>query len=204
MPTALKRELNPTIQELLQRQGLKDLAALSRKIGRYEQRITVYRTLLNDTKHEDLRTVYLMAQALTHNPDQPVTLEKLAKWMLDFPHGQYINSLEKLMSEAGIASRYALAKRMGVDDMTVYRIFKPTYQYIQLKVCRDISKGLGCTLDKLSEILLSGGELSDHLSDVTIMPMTNESDHLLLLFMRNPKCILSNRAKPASIYRVSA
>ena len=145
MPTALKRPLDPKIKELLQRQGLPDLAALSRKIQRYQG--TVNRTIF-DNKLKDLQTYQKLAQALK------VDIDMIASICLDFDNENSKKLFDNLMKTAQIATLYRLSRLAGLDTHTVEHIYNGVYQCTQLKLVRDIARGLGCSLAALCEILL--------------------------------------------------
>lgn len=163
MPGVCKRPVDVRIYSLMKRQGVPHFAALALKIHR--PRMTVGRILGGGAKLKPLAAHAKLAETLG------VSLEDLAHILLDLGYGQRINRRDALLQERGISIR-GLAKKMSLDPSNIHSIFDRSNQHLQLRVCRDISRGLACTLDELSNILFTTEVLHSDGPPITITHMT--------------------------------
>jgi hypothetical protein len=143
----------------MKRQGVPHFAALAKKI--YRPQMSVGRILGGESKLKHFAAHVRMAQVLG------IAIDELAHILLDLSSGQRASKMTLLFQAAGI-SKNAAAKKLGVDINAIYSIFSVDNQHIQLDLCRDISRGLGCSLAELSNILLIGKDLYGSESTVSI------------------------------------
>jgi hypothetical protein len=116
-------------------QGLTSLCALAEKIGRKDQRMTIYRVLGKVNKHAPLRSYVRLSEALH------VDVDRLARIFLDYPRERAKNEFKRLMNEAGYPTVYALSKALAVDPTIISYMSNGEHQHIQIRVYRDISRG---------------------------------------------------------------
>lgn len=166
-------DVPPQIQQWLDQRQL-TIAALASKS--HQQKMHVYRVLRNQIQHKHVVTLLRLSRVFNLvNAEGKTDIDTLAHHALDFGEKHFQTWIRAEMIKNGIPSKRNLAIRAGLEEAQIFLITSSRYQYIQLRIYRNIARGLGVTLANLLDALLDGNPehelLTPLLPPVTVTPV---------------------------------
>ncbi|HEY9792071.1 MAG TPA: hypothetical protein V6D22_16815 [Candidatus Obscuribacterales bacterium] len=149
------------------------IAALAKTI--HQGHNHVYRVLKNQAKHKHVLTLVKLARAFALvNADGLTDIDAIAHQALDFNNAHFQKWTRDQMIKNQIPSTRQLAIRAGLELRQAQEFLADEFQYIQVRIYRNIARGLGVTLCNLINALVEGS--SDQELLTPLLPPGNVSD----------------------------